>query len=48
MRLIDVDKYQDWLYKLVEQVALSFERVRTVVDILDIQLAAYDANKVLE
>lgn len=48
MRLIDVDKFQDWLYKLVEQVALSFERVRTVVDILGIQLAAYEADKVLE
>lgn len=48
MRLIDADKLQDGLYKLVEQGELSSDVFQIVVDMLDVQPAAYDVDKVVE
>ena len=48
MRLIDADKLQDGLYKLVEQGELSSDVFQIVVDMLDVQPTAYDVDKVVE
>lgn len=48
MRLIDADKFQDGLYKRMEQGELSFDAFQVMVDMLDVQPTAYDVDKVVE